>query len=199
MEHDEHSRKQEILPAVPQADNTALRTREADGLVAHPSDGRLRYAEGIADGGTATPPALPAAPPRFRRVKRLLRNVGLFMLLCLAGSLILALFGEKGLAGSKHFVETWWWPASLMRFLCYAAFTFFLLPKMLASLRAQALAGLEVRRAQALSQEAVDYGRLQKIARAELRLRAALPRTAHLFFVLLLLDLMLFQLPFLMS
>ncbi|RKW17468.1 MAG: hypothetical protein D8H94_04005 [Cardiobacterium sp.] len=139
-----------------------------------------------------------AKKPRWRRTRRLFRNLGAVLGLFILGGLVLAVIGDEGVRATQAFVDRVWWPATALRFLAYAVICTVLLPLFDKRIRNKAAANLAERRAALFAQDSFDAAEIARQEALERRLSEFRIPKLTLFILLVVFDLLALQLPFLL-
>lgn len=136
--------------------------------------------------------------PRWRRTKRLFRNLGAMFGLFIIGGLVLAVFGDEGVKATQDLIDRIWWPMTGLRLLAYVIVCTLVLPLLERHIRHKAAANLAVRREAIFTGGSFDAAAVQQQEALEQRLEQfRLPRK-WLFTFLVIFDLLALQLPYLL-
>ena len=136
--------------------------------------------------------------PRWRRTKRLFRNLGAMFGLFIIGGLVLAVFGDEGVQATQDLIDQIWWPMTGLRLLAYVIVCTLVLPLLERHIRYKAAANLAARREAIFTDGSFDAAAVQQQEALEQRLEQfSLPKK-WLFAFLVVFDLLALQLPYLL-
>lgn len=136
--------------------------------------------------------------PRWRRTKRLLRNLAAMFGLFITGGLVLAAFGDEGVKATQDLIDRLWWPMTGLRFLAYATICILVLPLLEKHIRHKAALNLATRRKAIFTGGSFDAAAVQQQEALEQRLAQFRLPGKWLFAFLVAFDLLVLQLPYLL-
>ncbi len=136
--------------------------------------------------------------PRWRRLKRGFRALGVIFGLALLAVLLNAILGEDAIPQMRSVVEQLWWPATMLRWTIYIVISFLILPVFMKHVRSRAMANLEEQQRQLFLNGTPDQIMLQQIESARQRIARSGIKSRYVFICLFCFDVLTLQLPYIL-